>query len=79
MPSTHYLYPIPGAVTRIFDNMNVEKASKLRHAYRKAANDIAKEVPYLIEAEASLPPRNLEMTRIQLFETFTTIKKLNIE
>ena len=59
--------------------MNVEKASKLRHAYRKAANDIANEVQQLLEAKESLPPRKLEMTRIQLFETFTTIKKLDSE
>jgi len=59
--------------------MNVEKALKLRHAYRKAASDITKEVPKLIETKANLPPRKLEMTRIQLFETFTTIKKLDSE
>jgi len=59
--------------------MNVEKALKLRHAYRKAASDITNEVPKLIETKANLPPRKLEMTRIQLFETFTTIKKLDSE
>ena len=59
--------------------MDVDKTSKLRHAYRKAADDIAKEVAKLIETKASLPPRKIEMTRIQLFETFTTIKKLDSE
>ena len=59
--------------------MNVEIALKLRHAYRKAANDMTKEVPKLIETKANLPPRKLEMTRIQLFETFTTITKLDSE
>ena len=54
----------------IFDNMSTDKAMKLRYAYQKAAKDITK-------AKVSLLPITLETTRTQLFETFTTIKKLD--
>ena len=33
----------------------------------------------MIEKKASLPPRKLEMTRIQLFEAITTTRKLDSE
>ncbi len=57
--------------------MDAKKAATLRIAHRKIANNLAAEVPGLIANKASLPPKKLEMVRIQLFETLTAIRKFD--
>ena len=57
--------------------MEIEKALKLREAHRKIALKVAAEVPEQIANWRELPPKHLEMTRIQLFETLTAIRRFD--
>ena len=55
--------------------MDAKKAQKLRVAHRKITTGLAAEVPALIEQKKELPPKKLEMKRIELFETLAAIRK----
>ena len=57
--------------------MEAKKAQKLRGAHRKIASGLAAEVPALIEQKKELPPKKLEMKRIELFKTLSAIRKFD--
>ena len=57
--------------------MDAKKAQKLRVAHRKIATGLAAEVPALIEQKKELPPKKLEMKRIELFQTLAAIRKFD--
>ena len=56
-------------------NLDVKKAVKLREAHRKIARSLAVEEPELIERKLTLPPKTLEMTKINLSEALDDIGK----
>jgi len=57
--------------------MEIEKALKVREAHRNITLKVAAEVREQIKNWRELPPKHLEMIRIQLFETLAAIRRFD--